>query len=252
MPDALNRLKRLRRKIRNRAEKAIHDFNMIQHGDRILLGISGGADSLSLLDFFLHGFPHVTREFSFLAVHVDTGLNRCREKLQNHFQSLNIDYRIKCTNIVSEALDPRARKNPCFICSMYRRREIYKIAAEEKCNKIAYGHHKDDMIETLLLNILFGRKIEVMNPVQPVFKGNLHIIRPFTYIDESLVKQFAKEAVLPVLPRICPVEGYSRRGRIKKLIRELQREETNANIRENIFKSFYHVNMDFTKRIEKD
>jgi tRNA 2-thiocytidine biosynthesis protein TtcA len=251
MPDTLNRLKRLRRKIRNRTEKAILDFNMIQHGDRILLGISGGADSLSLLEFFSHGFPHVKQEFSFIAVHVDTGLNRFREKLENHFQSLNVDYRIEHTNIARKALDPHARKNPCFICSMYRRRKIYKIAAEEKCNKIAYGHHKDDMIETLLLNILFGRKIEVMSPVQPVFKGNLHIIRPFTYIDESLVKQFAKEAVLPVLPRTCPVEGLSRRDRIRKLIRELQREETNANIRENIFKSFYHVNMDFTRRIEQ-
>ena len=120
---------------------------------------------------------------------------------------------------------------------------------EENCNKIAYGHHKDDMIETLLLNILFGRKIEGMNPVQEIFKGNLRIIRPFTYIDECLLKQFAYEADLPVLSRNCPVDEYSRRDKIKKIIRDLQREEMNANIRENIFKSFYHVNMDFTRDI---
>ena len=106
MPDIFNRLKRLRRKIRNRTEKAILDFNMIQHGDRLLLGVSGGADSLSLLHFFLNGFPHVTPEFTFLAVYVNTGLNKNPEKLENHFKSLNIDYRILDTTIARQALDP--------------------------------------------------------------------------------------------------------------------------------------------------
>ncbi|HEX9934852.1 MAG TPA: ATP-binding protein, partial [bacterium] len=151
------------------------------------------------------------------------------------------------TEIARSALDEQARKNPCFICSMYRRREIYRIAHAEKCNKIAYGHHQDDIVETLLINILYGRKIGAMNPVQEVFKGQMHIIRPFVYVEEELLKKYALEAGLPVLPRRCPVDGGTRRQKIKEMIRSLQKDEPHANIRKNIFKALQHVEMDWPK-----
>jgi tRNA 2-thiocytidine biosynthesis protein TtcA len=231
--------------IRNRTEKAILDFGMIQPGDRILLGISGGADSLSLLQMFVEGFPHVTRDYSFIACHADMGFSKKSQDIEAHFKDLKVAYRILSTKIADHALDLKAKKNPCFICSMYRRKEIYRIAGAENCNKIAYAHHKDDIVETLLINILYGRKIETMNPVQPVFKGNMHIIRPFTYIDEQLLKQFAECMNLPIVTKLCPMDGFTRRQKIKKWIASLQQEEKNANIKENIFKSFYHVHMQF-------
>jgi tRNA 2-thiocytidine biosynthesis protein TtcA len=130
---------------------------------------------------------------------------------------------------------------------MYRRKEIYKIAAGEKCNKIAYGHHQDDIIETLLINILYGRKIGAMNPVQDVFGGKMRIIRPFVYVEEAMLKKFASEAGLPVLPRLCPMDGNTRRQKVKELIRSLQKSEKYANIRKNIFKALQHVELDWPK-----
>ncbi len=231
--------------MRNRTEKAILDFNMIQPDERILVGVSGGADSLSLLQILHEGFPHIKNTFSILAVHIDPGFGRKSGSLESHFKKLGVDYRIVHTDIARHALDPEATKNPCFICSMYRRKKIYELAHQEKCTRIAYGHHKDDIIETLLINILYGRKIEAMRPVQEVFHGNMFIIRPFTYIDEDLLKRFAREMALPVFPRLCPADGKTRRARVKLLIRQLQKEEKNANIRENIFKSHYHTNLKF-------
>ena len=125
---------------------------------------------------------------------------------------------------------------------MYRRRKIYETAHREGCNKIAYGHHRDDIIETLLMNMMYGRKIEAMNPVQEVFKGKMHIIRPFVYIEETLLKQFARELKLPILPKLCPEDGSSRRQKIKEIIDHLQSEEKHANIRKNIFRALYHSN----------
>ena len=188
---------------------------MIQKEDRILIGVSGGPDSLSLLKLLNESFVHITNENSLLPVHIDLGFQQSKptntEHLKSHFEDIGIDYRIVNTDISKHALLPTRTKNPCFICSMYRRRKIYEIAHEEKCNKIAYGHHKDDIIETLLMNILFGRKIETMYPVQEIFKGSMHIIRPFAYVDEYLLKQLAMESDLPQLPRLCPEDGKTRR-----------------------------------------
>ncbi len=92
------------------------------------------------------------------------------------------------------------------------------MAHEQRCNKIAYGHHKDDIVETLLINILYGRKIEAMNTVQEIFKGKMHIIRPLAYIEEDLLKEFAEESNLPVLSNPCPMDGHTRRQKIKELI----------------------------------
>ena len=102
------------------------------------------------------------------------------------------------------------------------------------------------------MNILYGRKIEAMSPVQSIFKDSMRIIRPFFYTDESLIKLYAKKAEFPIIQKLCPADGKTKRQRIKYMIRELEREEKNANIRENIFKSLYHVNMNFTKPVGKN
>ncbi|HDQ45442.1 MAG TPA: hypothetical protein ENN17_08105 [bacterium] len=241
---------RLHRKIRMLTEKAILEYGMIRPGDRILIGVSGGPDSLSLLKIFTDGFVQVQAPFTFLAAHVDPGFQESgvpnRDRLSAHFGRSGIESRIVPTEIGRLALDPDAKKNPCFICAHHRRREMYRIAHREACTRIAYAHHKDDIIETLLINILYGREIGSMNPVQPVFRGSMHIIRPFMYVDESMLKDFARESGLPDLPRLCPMDGRTRRQRVKELIAELQKKEKNANIRENIFKSQYRVNIDFS------
>jgi len=251
MAEKYNAQKRLRRFIRNRTEKAILDFDMIQPGDRVLIGVSGGLDSWCLLQMFHEGLGRLIRDFSFLAVHIDLGFDKKENGIETYFKAMGIDYRIIKTDIASQALDPEAKKNPCFICSLYRRREIYQVAYQEKCNKIAYGHHKDDIVETLLINIMYGRKIETMMPVQEVFNGNMFIIRPFTYIDEDVLKQFATELKFPVFDKNCPMDGHTRRDKIKQMIKTLQQQEKNANIKENIFKSIHHVHIEFSEKHDK-
>jgi tRNA 2-thiocytidine biosynthesis protein TtcA len=238
---------RLFQTILRRAEKAIYDHGMIREGDRILVGVSGGPDSLSLLEFFKHGFPSVLAKFEFHALHVDPGfddpLSENTGIIEKHFQSLGVPYTIIPTSIAKKVLDPDAKKNPCFICSYERRKLVYDTADRLKCNKIAYGHHKDDIVETLLINVLFGRKIETMWPIQKIFEDRMTIIRPFALVEEELLKKLAREQGLPNLKRLCPMDGKSRRQTVKNLIRQIQENEPHANIRENIFKAQFHVNM---------
>jgi tRNA 2-thiocytidine biosynthesis protein TtcA len=246
---------RLRRLLKSRMERGVVDFQMVQPGDRIAVGVSGGPDSLSLLNLFLDGFGHVSNDFSILAVHVDMGFDQPDPKnaqvLESHFRALRVDYRIVHTGIAGEILSPSARKSPCFLCSLLRRKRVYGVAAEEACNKIAYGHHQDDIIETLLINILYGRKVGTMYPVQPIFKNRLTLIRPFVYIQESLLKRFALESRLPDLPRLCPMDGSTRRQNVKEIISRLQHDERAADIRNNIFKSLYHVELESFDTISK-
>lgn len=249
MPEG--RTTRLHKKLRSMMEKVIREYGMIEDGDRVLVGVSGGPDSLTLLNLMLGRQAYAEEKYELIVGHIDLGFRQeeptNRRRLDSHFESLGIDYHVVPTNISDHALAPDARKNPCFICSVHRRRKIYELAHRNGCNKIAYGHHKDDIVETLLINILFGRKIEAMHPVQEVFKGKMHIIRPLAYAEEELLKKFAREQDLPDLPRLCPADGATRRQKVKEIIATLQGEEPKSNIRENIFKSLSHVNIDPAK-----
>jgi tRNA 2-thiocytidine biosynthesis protein TtcA len=237
----------LRKKLKSVMESGIADFRMIRPGDRIAVAVSGGPDSLALLNLLSDGFGYVTSDFSILAVHIDMGFRQAgpanRNTLEAHFRSLRVDYRIEETAIADELFSGLLRKNPCFVCSLLRRKRLYEIADREGCNRIAYGHHQDDIVETLLLNLLYGRKIGTMYPVQSLFQNRLTLIRPFVYIEESRIKRFAAESGLPVLPRLCPVDGNSRRTAVKEMIRTLQKTEKHANLRKNLFKSLYHVDL---------
>jgi tRNA 2-thiocytidine biosynthesis protein TtcA len=143
------------------------------------------------------------------------------------------------------------KKNPCFLCSRLRRKRIFEIADVEGCNKIAFAHHRDDIIETLLINLFYGREISTMMPNQQIFGGKLHIIRPLAYLREELVKKYSKERNFPVLKNDCPSSTNSRRLYVKNLLNELEKE--NKDIRDNIFKALSHVKPDYlmSKPIKK-
>jgi tRNA 2-thiocytidine biosynthesis protein TtcA len=239
---------KLHKLLRKQMEKAILEYRMIEKGDRVMVGVSGGVDSLVLIKLLAERKKYVELDFSLTAVHVDLGFEKVKgnqKRLGDFIKNLGIEYCIIPTQISKAALAPDASKNPCFICSHYRRKKIYEAAHQEQCNKIAYGHHKDDIIETLLMNILYSRKIEAMNPVQEVFKRKMYIIRPLTYVYEHSIKKFAQESNFPYLKSGCPVDGATRRDTVKAIIRNLEKKEKKANIKENIFKSLRHVNVSF-------
>jgi tRNA 2-thiocytidine biosynthesis protein TtcA len=226
-------------------EMAVMDYSMIDEGDKVLVGVSGGMDSLSLLDLLNTPMVYVPR-FSFLAVNIDPGFDETYHDydiLEDYLKESGYAHVMEKTDIGPLAHSDYNKKNPCFLCSRLRRKRIFEIAAAEGCNKIAFAHHKDDIIETLLINLFYGREISTMMPVQPIFRGKLHIIRPFAYIEEDLIKKYAKEQGFPVIENKCPTSKTSRRVYIKKLLRELERE--NKDIRGNIYKAMKHVKMDY-------
>ncbi|MDD5775696.1 MAG: ATP-binding protein, partial [Candidatus Omnitrophica bacterium] len=187
-------------------EKAIMDYDMIAPGDRLLVGVSGGADSLTLLD--LLDAPMIfAPSFTLQVVHIDPGFDPAYEGyeiLKEYLQASGYDTIMEKTDIGPLSHSDYNRKNPCFLCSRLRRKRIFEIAAERGCNKIAFAHHRDDIVETLLLNMFYAREISTMVPNQRIFAGRLHIIRPLAYLREALVKKYAAERQFPMIENGCP------------------------------------------------
>jgi tRNA 2-thiocytidine biosynthesis protein TtcA len=226
-------------------EKAVMDYGMISAGDRVLVGVSGGMDSLSLLDLLNTPMIYVP-PFSLIAVNIDCGFDPAYggyDMLEGCLKEGGYDYVLEKTDIGPLSHSDYNRKNPCFLCSRLRRKRIFEIAAAKGCNKIAFAHHKDDIIETLLINLFYGREISTMLPNQTIFGGKLHIIRPLSYIREDLVKKYAKERGFPSIENGCPTSRTSRRHYIKDLLNKLEKE--NPRIRENIWKAMAHVKPDY-------
>ena len=226
-------------------EKAIIDYEMISAGDRVLVGVSGGMDSMALLDLLNTPMVYLPA-FSIVAVHIDLGFDPAfagSEVLSHWLKEEGYDFVIERSDIGPLSHSEYNRKNPCFLCSRLRRKMIFETAEKTGCNKIAFAHHRDDIIETLLLNIFYGREISTMVPDQPVFNGKLHIIRPLAYITEGLLKKYAGERGFPTIENLCPTSLVSRRRYIKEVLDKL--EEDNPEIRENIWQAMGHVKTDY-------
>ncbi|MDZ4165670.1 MAG: ATP-binding protein [Smithellaceae bacterium] len=230
-------------------EQAVVDYGMIDRGDRLLVGVSGGADSLSLLDLLDSKMIFIP-EFSFTAVYIDHGFDPAYatyRALEGYFQKNGYEYVLEKTDIGPLAHSDYNRKNPCFLCSRLRRKRLFELAAEHGCNKVALAHHQDDIIETLLINMFYAREISTMVPAQSIFKGTLKIIRPLSCVRETLIKRYAAERSLPVTPTLCPTGETSRRAYIKTLLQALEKD--NKNIRSNIFQAMGRVKLDYLPRV---
>jgi len=237
----------LYRRLRKLFEQAVLDYQMLQEGDRVLVGVSGGVDSLSLLALLSGPKIAVTEDISLVAVHLDLGFEKNGKKnwnrLKRHFQELECGCVMEKTQIGVWAHGAENRKNPCFLCARLRKKRLFEIAQRTGCTKIALGHHKDDIVETFFLNVLFSREISTMVPNQEVFDGKFRIIRPLAYIDEFLLKTFARESQLPVMADFCPTSRISKRAVVKKMLAQLEREH--RGIRDNVFKALSNVKSEY-------
>jgi len=234
--------------LRKRLEQAILKHGMLAEGDRVLVGVSGGADSLTLLKLLTGPLLFVPRPEYVLAVYVDLGFEGPNGQpalhLQRYFEEEGYYYRIEKTDIGPLAHSEYNRKaSPCFLCSRLRRKRLFELAREYRCNKIALAHNKDDLIETFLMNIFFAREISTMLPYQAFFRGDFHLMRPLAYIEGSLLKKFAREMQLPVQENPCPTANRTKRKYIKDLIKKM--DEDYGGLKENIFKAMRHVKPDY-------
>ena len=224
--------------------KAIHDYDMIQDGDRILVGLSGGADSLTLAWMLAERRRRIPVHYELRAVHIDPGFGEgTGDVLKPFCERLEIFLQIEVTDYGVVSHSPANRENPCFLCAHLRRKRMLEMADQLGCNKLALGHNKDDVIETLFLNMCYSGEISTMRPAQVLFNGRFTVIRPLAYAEEGLVRRFAREYRLPVVENPCPSATRSRRAELKSLLGELYRR--NRKIKGNIFRAMRHVRSEY-------
>jgi tRNA 2-thiocytidine biosynthesis protein TtcA len=218
----------LEAKIAKKVTRAITEYNLVEDGDRIMVGLSGGKDSWALLQVLDVLRKRAPIDFSLVAVTVDSGFNGFRHDLiARTCESRGWEYRIEHTEI-GETMDDLlgAADTPCSLCARLRRGVLYRIAKDVGATKIALGHHLDDFVETLLLNLFFAGALKAM-PARLVSDNGEHVVvRPLVYITESEARAYARERELPIIGCCCPACGDMslQRQRIKRLIAELEVE----------------------------
>lgn len=232
------------KEIRRLAGKALHRQEMIRNGDHVLVAISGGKDSLVLLWVLNERLKRIPINYKITAAHVDPGFGgNSAAQIESFFTSHRLDYRIIESDIGPRAHGPQNRENPCFLCSRMRRKLLFELADALGCNRVALGHHKDDIIETLFLNMFYGASISTMLPVQKLFDGKLTLIRPLYLLDEDMIRRYAESMGFPKIKLNCPSAGATRREDIKNMLKGFYRK--NRKIKGNIFHALQNVNAEY-------
>jgi len=230
------------RKIISCVKKAIEDFNMIEDGDKIAVGISG-KDSITLLISLKRLQTFLNKNFSIEAVTLTLGIGKYNlDYIKKLCENLEINYTIEETLIGKIIFEERKEKNPCSLCANMRRGALNNTAKKLGCNKVALGHHRDDLIETLMLNILFEGKISTFSPVTYLSRKELNVIRPLIYTPEEEIKKFISANSITNIKNPCQVDGKTKRQYIKNLLKEIC--EDNKYINENIFGAILRSEID--------
>lgn len=209
------------RKILSSMRRAIQDYNMISDGDKIAVGVSGGKDSLSLLAA-LAAFRRFSRAaFEVVGLTVDMGYEETDySKIKDFCEKIGVEYHIKKTDIADIVFNVKKEERPCSLCAKMRRGALNDMAVEYGCNKVALGHHNEDVIETFFLSLFYEGRLSCFSPVSYLSRTDVYVIRPFVYAAESDIRGYAKRAELPVVFNPCPMDGKSKRQDMKDFINE--------------------------------
>lgn len=238
------RLNKLNKRLRHAVGQAITDYNMIEQGDRIMVCLSGGKDSYTLLDILLNLQKYAPVDFEIVAVNLDQQQPGFpKEVLPNYLSSLGIKYRIineDTYSVVKRVIEEG--KTTCSLCSRLRRGILYRVAQEERCTKIALGHHRDDMIETLFLNMFFAGKMKSM-PAKLVSDNGLHtVIRPLAYCREKDIEKYAQLREFPIIPcNLCGSQPNLQRQAIKQMLQAWDKQHPGRI--ETIFKAMQDISL---------
>ena len=221
-------------KILSHFRKAIEEYNMIEEGDKIAICLSGGKDSITMLQAFKSLQRFYPKKFEIIAISIDPGFEFFDTKFLNDIcKPLEIPLYIEKSNAKEIVFDIRKEKNPCSLCANLRRGVINSIAIREGCNKIALGHNQDDVLETFLLNLLYTGNISTFSPVSFMDRTQITLIRPLIYTPEKEIKRFVKKNNISVMSKVCPMDGISKREDMKQLIFSLTKNI--PMVRANLF-----------------
>jgi tRNA(Ile)-lysidine synthase TilS/MesJ len=233
-------------KLHRKFRKAVELYGLIEEGDKILVGLSGGKDSLALVEFLGEKMKVFKPRFSVVAVHVAMSNIKYESDLtylKNYAESFGIELILRETSF-DMATDHR--KSPCFLCSWNRRKTLFEVAKEHGCNKIALGHHKDDLVETLLMNLIFQGSMSTIPPLLQMEKMPIQMIRPLCLIEEKDITQYAELSGYQKQTKLCPLEKVSSRAEVKQLLSQL--EALNPNVRDSIWSAMENIKSDYLPR----
>ena len=243
-PNLNNESRRLEHRLKERFVKAMATYHLIEDDDRILVGLSGGKDSLLLTELLANRAKIDHPRFSVEALHVrmeNIQYETDTSYLQQFCDEQGVKLHLRTTRFeigeetVNDARDARRQKQPCFLCSWMRRKEMFNLAQELGCNKIALGHHQDDMLHTALMNLTFQGRFDTMPARLKMHKMPLTIIRPLCLIEEADIKAYAEIKGYQKQKKICPYETNSHRTDIKRLYDEI--EQMNPEARYSIWRA---------------
>lgn len=214
--------------------QAIDDYAMIEEGDRIAIGISGGKDSLTLLYALANLQRFYPKHFELEAISVNLGFESIDySEVKELCNSLDVNLTVVTTEIYDIIFNQRKESNPCSLCAKMRKGALNQACLSLKCNKVAYAHHKDDFIETLLMSLLYEGQLYCFPPVTHFEDTGISVIRPMMYVNEADVIGFKNANKLPVITNPCPADGFTKREYVKNLIRQINHE--NPGVKDRMF-----------------
>ena len=209
------------RKILSSMRRAIQDYNMISPNDKIAVGVSGGKDSLALLCALAAYRKFSEVPFEVMGITLNMGFEGVDYgSVATLCEKIGVEYVIKHTDIAQIIFDVRKEKNPCSLCSKMRRGALNDLAIENGCNKVALGHHNEDVIETFFLSLFYEGRLNCFSPVTYLSRTDINVIRPFIYTSEGDIKGYARRTNLPIVHNPCPMDGVSKRNDMKDFVNE--------------------------------
>lgn len=230
--------------------RAVDDYEMINDGDKIAVGVSAGKDSLTLLCAMADLRRFYPKKFELCAVTVDMGFEGMDlSPIAKFCEELDVEYHVVPTQIYKIIFEVRKEKNPCSLCAKMRRGALYGYAKQIGCNKVAFGHHFDDVVETFMLNLFYEGRLGCFQPVTYLSNTDITLIRPMIYMPEKDVRYFASRTELPIVKSTCPADGNTEREEMKKLLASI--EKTNKGLRYRIFGAIQRGEIDGFKEIGK-
>lgn len=222
--------------------KACEEYNMIEEGDKIAVGISGGKDSLTLLYALAHLRRFYPQKFELYAITVDLGFDNLNlDKIKELCEKLEVDYTIVKTDIANIVFNERKEKSPCSLCAKMRKGALNDAMKQKGINKIAYAHHKDDVVDTMMMSLIYEGRFHTFSPVTYLDRTELYVIRPLMYMKEADVIGFVNKYNVPVVKSPCPVDKHTKREYVKDLLKEINKD--NPGVKDRMFTAIKDSNI---------